>query len=191
MSLLIITGNKDKWKVAKELLSQYNIPLDQVKIETPEIQSMNVIEIAEYSARFAQKSLGEEVLKTDVGYYITALNGFPGPFAKYFNQGLGVQDLTNLMKPYANREITIRECLAFCNKKGQVKSFISEIKATLSDSPQGTGSTLDQMTILPGFVLPQGATPKEEIFSFWNKNQQHYHDFGKYFTSKRSGDESS
>jgi len=48
------------------------------KINLPEIQSMDVQEVAEHFVKCACEKLGKPVFKVDCGYYLEGLNGFPG-----------------------------------------------------------------------------------------------------------------
>ncbi|MBU1130281.1 hypothetical protein KKE45_03095 [Patescibacteria group bacterium] len=175
-----ITGNKDKWNTAKKVLLEYEIDLLQKKIDTPEIQSMDVREIATYSAKFAVKKIKAPVIKTDVGYYINALNGFPGPFVKYLNQCLLPTDVVNLVKNHTDKSITLKECIAYCEPRKKPIIFISETYGAIATKPQGKGSTMDQILIIKGFNKPQGACKYEKVLAFWSKKLSHYHQLGKY-----------
>jgi len=46
IKIVFVTGNIDKWQIANKILTPYGITLEQIKIDTPEIQSMDVEEIA-------------------------------------------------------------------------------------------------------------------------------------------------
>ena len=83
--IIMVTGNAGKYKIAKDIFIEKGLNLIQEKIETPEIQSYNVEDVSAYSALYAAKELNKPVIKSDVGYFIPALNGFPGPFVKYIN----------------------------------------------------------------------------------------------------------
>jgi len=81
--LVYVTGNDTKFEVALKTFSNTGIALLQKSLSTPEIQSKSVQEVAMYSARWASKELDKPVIVTDAGFYIEALNGFPGPFIKF------------------------------------------------------------------------------------------------------------
>ena len=181
-TVTFVTGNKDKWNSAKKALEKYPIELLQQQLETPEIQSMDVGEIAGYSASYAAKELGVPVIKTDCGYYITALNGFPGPFVKYFNQSLTAEDILQLMKNNPIREVIVRECLAYAAPNQEPALFFSKDKATLAHKAVGNAhgnSPLDRLLIYEGFSKPQAACDYDKILEHWSKHFTHYHDFAK------------
>jgi len=66
MKLTFITGNKYKLQSAMKALAPYGIEVEQVKLETPEIQSESSREIAEYSAKYAAEKLQKPVVVSDV-----------------------------------------------------------------------------------------------------------------------------
>lgn len=78
--LAFVTGNKYKFEVVRKVLAEQGVTLVQQNLDTPEIQSANVEEVASYSATWASDRLQKPVIITDAGYYIKALNGFPGPY---------------------------------------------------------------------------------------------------------------
>lgn len=96
-TITFVTGNPYKFEVAKKVIEKRGLILEKEKLETPEIQETDVVKIASYSAKWACEKLGKPAALTDVGWYIEALNGFPGPFIKYINQWLTSDDLLKLM----------------------------------------------------------------------------------------------
>ena len=183
-NITFVTGNNGKWAIAKDIFATYGLALDQAKMETPEIQSSDVQDVATYSARYAAQRLNKPVIKSDVGYYISALNGFPGPLIKYINQMLTSEDLLRLMAGEENRIMIIRECLAFATPDGFTKSFIHEQKTTLAQQAEGTGSSIDKIMILDGFNKTRGACSPEEVADFWKKSLTLYHDMAQFLQGK-------
>lgn len=180
MKVAFVTGNQGKWEIARDIFAKYGVDLTQAKMETPEIQSLDVKEVALYSARYAAQKLQKPVIKSDVGYYITALNNFPGPFIKYVNQTLTSQDLLRLMVGKENRSMIIRECLAFAHPNGFHHLFIHEQNTILAKEEEGNGSSIDKIMILDGFSKTRGASDPKEVAEFWKKSLQLYHEAAKF-----------
>ena len=67
MQIIFVTGNKYKFQVAKQALEGLDIELIRKELETPEIQSTNLEEIASFSALWAGKLLKKPVVLTDAG----------------------------------------------------------------------------------------------------------------------------
>ncbi len=57
MQVVMVTGNKGKWEVAKDIFKKYNVELFQEEMETPEIQSYDVEEVSKYSALYAASKI--------------------------------------------------------------------------------------------------------------------------------------
>lgn len=186
MKLIFITGNEGKWKTAQNVLGQYGIELERKKIETPEIQAMAVEEVAAFSAEYAAREIGQPVIVTDVGYYISALNGFPGPFIKFLNQTLSSEDVLGLMRQHDDRRVIIRECLAYAAPGQKTKAFTSEQYATLARKARGNGSTIDNILVLKGFKATVGSTPKDSLEGYWANKLNHYHEFGLFLSSVKN-----
>ncbi|MBU5225066.1 hypothetical protein KQI36_00110 [Clostridium senegalense] len=85
MDIIYVTGNNLKFEIAKKVFEGSNINLIQKKLDTPEIQSFNVCDVATYSAKWASEKLNSSVIVTDAGFYVNSLRGFPGPYIKYIN----------------------------------------------------------------------------------------------------------
>ena len=181
MNLNFVTGNSLKFEVAKGVLKKMDIDLVQKTLDIPEIQSTSVEEIANYSAKVACAALNDSVMVTDVGYYITALKGFPATFVKYTNEWLGSEGIIKLMEGEINREVIIRECASICIPGSNPVSFVSYTKGSIANSKDGSGSAMDQVFIPDGWDRVIGSVTKEEQVIFWQQNLEHYNELGKYF----------
>lgn len=83
-----------------------------------------------------------------------------------------------------DRNIILRECLAYAEPNGKTATFISEEIAKISKEIMGSGSTMDQVLILNGFNKPKGACDQQEIFEHFKNNLKIYHDIAKYIKDK-------
>jgi hypothetical protein len=101
--LIYLTRNDLKFAVAERALQGSGIALVQKRMDAPEIQSSQVEEVAAYAGEWASSRLDQPVALTDGGFHIEALGGFPGPFVKFVNQWLTVEDLLSLMRGKENR----------------------------------------------------------------------------------------
>ena len=109
--------------IARDVFSEYGLSLEQADLDIPEIQSLDVAEVARASTEFASSNLNGIIIKSDVGYYFEALQGFPGPLIKWINQTLSASDLMALMHGKTNRRVVLRECLACRMETGDVHLF--------------------------------------------------------------------
>ena len=168
-SLIYITDNEIKFEVAEQVLHNSGILLERKHLCTPEIQSSRVEEIAEYSARWASQQLNQPVVVTDAGFYIEALNGFPGPFIKFINEWLSVDDFLNLMRGKANRRIVIRDCLAYCQPNAEPVTFCGSYRGELAIEPgRESGSPINRLFIPDGYLLPVSEMLPDEMIAYWS-----------------------
>lgn len=179
----MVTGNLGKWRIASDIFKKYNVELLHKKIDTPEIQSHNVEEVSKYSAEYAAKKLNKPVIKSDVGYYIESLNGFPGPFLRYINDYLTSEEILKLMEEKTNRTIYLKECLTFATPSGVTKQFLNIEKATISKKAMGTGTTFDRIVVFEDEDLPKSMNTEEQNYKHFEDTLIIYDDMAKYLES--------
>lgn len=131
-SLTFITGNAGK---AEQLSRYLSFPVPHQKLDIPEIQSLDLEEVATEKARAAYQLLGTPVLVEDTSLTFEALNGLPGPLIKWFLESIGNEGLTNLLVGYTNRAALAETCFALCDETG-VHLFKASTKGTIALIPR-------------------------------------------------------
>lgn len=179
-SVTMVTGNLGKWKVASDIFEKYNVELFHEKMDTPEIQSYDVEEVSKYSAIYAASKLNRSVIKSDVGYYIKSLNGFPGPFLRYINTYLTSEEILKLMEDKKDRTILLKECLTFATPNGSIKQFVNEEEATIAKEALGEGTTFDRIVIFKGDKLPKSMNSEEDNYKHFEETLVIYRKMAKY-----------
>jgi XTP/dITP diphosphohydrolase len=132
-SLTFITGNANK---ADQLGRYLSFSVEHTKLDIPEIQSLDLEEVATEKAKAAYAILGTPVLVEDTALTFKALNGLPGTLIKWFFESIGNEGLAKLLNGYENRNAIAKTCFALCDKDG-VKLFLGECKGTVPESPKG------------------------------------------------------
>jgi len=169
--IYFVTNNDYKFRIAVNALNGSGFELMQKNIDTPEIQSDDINEIAAYSAQWAANKLKHPVVLTDAGCFIEALNGFPGPFIKYVNDYLTAQDFLNLMVNKKNRKVIFKECLAYCEPGKDPVLFTSIARGTISSKLGKAGRTaINEIFIPDGFNKPESEISIDQMVGFWNKH---------------------
>ena len=67
--VILVTGNMKKLISARQFLEPHGIEVDNIKMDTTEIQSDSIEEIAAFSAKEASDKLKCAVLKNDTGFF--------------------------------------------------------------------------------------------------------------------------
>lgn len=139
MKAVFVTSNEHKRREAAEILG---FELESVAPEVPEIQSLNVAEVAAAKARAAYELLGSPqypVLVEDSGIVIEAWNGLPGALTKWFIQSVGSEGLLRMLPPDAGR--TARAVCAVAVVGGpvgeSVRSFEGIVPGALAPESRG------------------------------------------------------
>lgn len=144
MKITLVTGNWAKIAQAKEFLEPKGITVDNVKMDTIEIQADSVEEVAKYSAKWASEELKANVVKNDTGIMIDALDGFPAAYTHYVQDTIGMDGILKLMKGVKNRKAKFVQALAFCEYGKEPVSFVSvtegEISLKKKENMDGVGT---------------------------------------------------
>ncbi len=111
--------------------------------------------IATASALYAAEQLQSPVVTSDIGFYIPALNGFPGPYAAYVEHVLDHTDILNMMAVKEERRAFYREVLCFCDGRPghdpTVRLVSAITEGILATTPSGShGYNFDQIFIRQG-----------------------------------------
>ena len=168
-SITYVTGNWAKIASAKQALEPLGYEIDNIKMETPEIQDDDVTEVAKYSAKWACEKLGKAVLKNDSGLFIKSLKGFPGTYTHYVGDTIGEDGVLLLMKGIKDREAYFKESLAYCEPGKEPIVFEGITKGRIATKKEGTyGWDWDFIFIPEGEKKTLGCFPDEERWGFWN-----------------------
>ena len=164
-----VTGNWYKIMCARSILEPLGFEVDNIKMETTEIQANNVEDVAMYSAKEASDKLKCDVLKNDTGLYAEALGGFPGPYTHYVDEKLGEDGLLKLLKGIDNRNACFIEAFAYCEYGKDPVVFKSITKGRIATEKSGIyGWSWDFIFIPDGYDKTMGNYPDEERCYIWN-----------------------
>ena len=164
-----VTGNWAKIESAKQALEPLGYKIDNIKMETPELQADDVSLVAKYSAKWAAEKLNKAVLKNDSGLFINSLKGFPGVYTHYADDTIGVDGLLKLMDGIEDRSAFFKETIAYCEPGKEPIIFEGITKGKISYEKQGTyGWSWDFVFIPEGEEKTLGCFPDDERWKFWS-----------------------
>ena len=154
------TGNKGKIKEMRPLFENRKTELRQVDVDVPEIDAMDVERVAERKVKDSfEKALSKDLVDEDdllivedTGFYVEALNGFPGPEAAFFSKTAGVDKLPELMNSVDDRSAYFKTAIA-AKKQNQVKVFTGKLEGKVPEKSRG-----DSHDHLPynSYFIPDG-----------------------------------
>lgn len=182
-TITYVTGNWAKIASAKQALEPLGFKIENIKMETPEIQADDVIEVSKFSAKWAAEKLNRPVLKNDTGLFVNALKGFPGVYTHYASDTITEEGLLKLMDGIEDRSAYFKESIAYCEPGKEPVVFYGITKGTIDTKKSGTyGWTWDFVFIPEGEKKPLGCFPDEERWGFWNSTVA-YKELAKYLES--------
>jgi len=146
--IIFISSNEAK---VKYLSDYFHMPVEYLKLDLPEIQSLSLREVAEDKAKRAYREIKKPVLVEDTSLVFNALGGLPGPLVKWFYEALGNEGLCRLLDDYEDKSITAEVAFAFCDEVG-VKIFSGKVEGEISKEPRGeAGFGWDPIFIPKGY----------------------------------------
>lgn len=170
--IYLVTGNLNKVEIAKHSLGAYDIAVEQLAIDTPEIQSSDTEEVAKYSVKYAAEKTGKPVIKGDFGMFIESLNGFPGPFVKFINKWLKADNFIQLYKNEKNKKAHFIDALGYCEPGKHPLCFTTNTKGILIETSRGeNGNMVDSLFVPEGFNKTIAELSKEESLKLWNNDR--------------------
>ncbi len=131
--ITFITGNPKK----AEFLAKYlDHPVEHLKLDLDEIQSLELEEIVEHKVRQAFELARRPVLVEDISFTIQALGRLPGPFIKWFIEAVGYEGLCRLADADKDRRATTAVCYGFFDGVN-LKLFSGQLDGSMPQHPRG------------------------------------------------------
>lgn len=184
MKVYYVTSNPLKMKLLTKVFDKYNIEVEQKNIETPEIQSLDCKEVAEYSAKYASELLNLPVIKNDSGLCIEYLDNFPGALARYAEETIKADGFIKLLEGQDNRNAFWVEVLSYATPLGEVVSFSSISRGTISDKViEGRGYDYDKIFIPLNDTRTFSQMSEEEQINAFDTSA--YEELALYLTKKK------
>lgn len=129
--IMFVTSNRSKFEQVQQFFAKSDpqLSVEQVSIELPEYQSLDMNYVAQEKAKAAWRVVQRPLLIDDGGVYVECLNNFPGPLSKYVFEGIGFQGLWKLAQD--DPRAFIRCCMVYVESAGTQHCFIGETKGRI------------------------------------------------------------
>jgi len=137
-TLYLVTSNQGKIDQINRFLSELtdNIRIEMMKLDFPELKGETLEETALNKAKTCYDMIGKDVIVSDTGLFIEALNGFPGVNTATTLATIGNEGLLKLMEEKANRNAKSCVSYAIVTKEYQ-EIFSAEANILITDSIKG------------------------------------------------------
>lgn len=132
MQLYFITGNPGK---AKYLADYFHLPVQHLKLDLKEIQSLNLEEVVKDKAERAFQEVKQPVLVEDVSLIFEVIEPLPGPLIKWFLESLKNEGICKLLK-HENRKATAEVAFAYADASG-IFTFSGKVYGEIANYPRG------------------------------------------------------
>ncbi|MDB5265109.1 MAG: Ham1 family protein [Parcubacteria group bacterium] len=156
--VVFITGNQKKADYLAELLGH---PIEHVKVDLDEIQSLDLREVVKHKMRQAYAQVQRPVLVEDVSLEFVALGRLPGTFIKWFQGELSYEAICRLVDG-KDRGAVARSVFGYFDGTSEVY-FESSMKGLVPMQPAGTGGYgWDSIFIPEGYSITRAELSPEE-----------------------------
>ena len=148
--LLCVTGNSEKFTLAKQAFTGEGIRLTQAVYDTDEIQGEDAEKIIRDKAQKAFELARRPLIVTDDSWSIPALGGFPGAYMKSVNHWFTPEDFLALMATKTDRTVYLQQAVAYIDQYETV-IFQNQISGYFVAEPRGnTGPPIMRVVSLEG-----------------------------------------
>lgn len=157
-NITFITGNQNK---ADYLAKYLGHPVEHIKLDLDEIQSLDIKEIVEHKVRQAYEKIQKPVIVEDVALEFTALGGLPGPFIKFFVDNVPFETICEMIDG-KTREATARCVIGYFDGK-DLELFEGSLGGQIAETPSGeNGFGWDKIFIPQGYTVTRASLGEED-----------------------------
>jgi XTP/dITP diphosphohydrolase len=135
MKITMVTSNAGK---AAEVAAFFSgsLEVDHVALEIPEHRSNDIAEISREKVRYAYSQLNTPLIVDDTGFFIDALEDFPGPYAAYVLNSIGNAGILKLMDGISDRNARFTTGIAYADEYG-IEVFTGTLEGKIALCPRG------------------------------------------------------
>ena len=180
--LILVTQNQHKLKEITPLFKKYNVEFDTNTLEKYEIRSESIEEIARAAAKTAFDLLQKPVVVDDTGFFIDALNGFPGSYAGIVLNFIGYEGILRLMTENEVRASKFMTAVGYYDGQ-QLESFVGTMSGVVARKPAGEdGFGYDPIFVPHGFTKTYAELSFDEKVSISHRTKA-FEEFLRWYSS--------
>lgn len=156
--VVFITGNQKKADYLSELLGH---PIEHMKVDLDEIQSLDLREVVKHKLHLAYAEVHRPVLVEDVALEFTSLGRLPGTFIKWFLEERSLGAICDLVQR-GDRGATARCVFGYFDGTTETY-FEGGMKGSVPEKPAGGGGYgWDPIFIPEGYSVTRAELSHED-----------------------------
>ncbi len=156
--VVFITGNQSK---ADYLANYLGHPIEHIKVDLDEIQSLDFKEVVHHKVRQAYEQVGRPVLVEDAGLEFAAFGRLPGPLIKWFIEEMSFDGICSLLDG-KDRSATARCVFGYYDGVNEAY-FEGSMAGRVPEKPAGAGGFgWDPIFIPEGYEVTRAELPEED-----------------------------
>jgi XTP/dITP diphosphohydrolase len=159
VKITFVTSNAHKAEEAAGILDGL-AEVEHVVLECPEVRDESVAEVAKGKAAFAYAALNRPVITDDTGFFVKALNGFPGSCAAYVQKTIGNPGILTLLDAHPDKSAWFETGIAYADTNG-VRVFVGRIEGKVVQPRGDKGFGYDPIFEVGGRTLAE-MNPEEK-----------------------------
>ncbi len=157
-NIIFITGNQKK---ADYLAKYLGFPVEHIKLDLDEIQSLDLKEIVEHKVRQAYEKIKKPVIVEDVSLEFAALGKLPGTFIKFFVDEVPFETICSMIDG-KTRKATARCVFGYFNGQ-DLKLFEGGLDGEIATAPSGeNGYGWDKIFIPQGYTVTRASLEEKD-----------------------------
>ena len=181
-NLVLVTQNQHKLKELTPLFKKYNVEFDTTSLEKHEIRSESIEEIAREAAKVAFETLQKPVVVDDTGFFVDALNGFPGSYAGIVLNFIGFDGILQLMTDKVERASVFKTAVGYFDGQ-HLESFVGAMSGSVARESAGVGGFgYDPIFIPDGFTKTYAELTFDEKVSISHRTKA-FEEFLRWYSS--------
>ena len=157
--VVFVTGSQKKAEYLSELIG---MPIEHVKLELTEIQSLELQEVVSNKVREAYAQVHRPVIVEDVSLELITLGRLPGTFIRWFIEELSTEGMCRLLD--GKDRSAIARCMYGYFDGAHEEFFEGELQGKISDVPSasvGFGG-FDSIFIPNGYTVTRAELSKDD-----------------------------
>lgn len=157
-NVTFITGNQKK---AEYLAKYLGFPVQHVKVDLDEIQSLDLKQIVEHKVKQAYERVQGPVIVEDVALEFAAFGKLPGPFIKFFVDEIPFETMCSMLNGQT-RQATAR-CVFGYYDGTELQLFEGKLDGQIAEHPAGEGGYgWDKIFIPTGYSVTRAEMSEED-----------------------------